>query len=97
MNERLLELATRRGELTARIAMQRATIAAHAYPLAGVLGVADQAAAGVDWIKRRPAVIAAAVAVLLVLRPGRLLRWGRNALFIWRGFRMLRSKVRELI
>lgn len=97
MSERLLELATRRGELTARIAMQRATIAAHAYPLAGVLGVADQAAAGVEWLKRRPAIIAAAVAVFVVLRPGRVLRWGRSVLFVWRGVRLLRNKVRELV
>jgi len=97
MNERLLELATRRGELTARIGMQRETLAANAHPVATVLAAADQAAAGVEWLKRRPAVVGAAVAVLVILRPGRLLRWGRRAWFLAQGLRALRGKLGGLI
>lgn len=97
MNERLLELATRRGELTARIAMQREAIAANTYPLEILLTGADQAAAGVDWLKRRPAIIAGAVALLVALRPGRLLRWGQRGILLWRAVHALRSKLKGLL
>lgn len=97
MNERLLELAARRGELTARIGMQRETLVANAHPLVTVLAAADQAAAGAEWLKRRPAVVAAAVAALLILRPGRVFRWGRRLWFLAQGLRILRGKLGGLI
>lgn len=92
MNERLLELATRRGELMARIEMQRSTLAANTAPLETTLAFADQVAAGVSWVKQRPAIVAVGVAVLVVLRPSRAWRWGRRAYLVAQGLRGLRSK-----
>lgn len=89
--QRLLELAERRGELTAHIAMQRAAIAAHAGPVARLLGTADRAIEGTHWLKRHPQVVLAFVAGLAVVRPRRAWRWAKRAFFLWRSWKTLRT------
>lgn len=96
MNERLLELAVRRGALQERIASQRETLAANAYPVADALGLADKAAAGVTWLRQRPGVVGGVVAGLVVLGPRRALRWGRRALFLWGSVQGLRKKLGDV-
>jgi hypothetical protein len=91
--QRRFELATRRGELTAHIAMQRATLAGHMQPAARLLGVADHAVDGAHWLKRHPQVIAAFIVGLVVVRPRRAWRWARRAFFLWRGWKVLRSQL----
>ena len=91
--QRRFELATRRGELTAHIAMQRATLAGHMRPAARLLGVADHAVDGAHWLKRHPQVIAAFIVGLVVVRPRRAWRWARRAFFLWRGWKVLRSQL----
>lgn len=90
--ERRLELATRRGELTAHIAMQRDAIAGHARPMARLCGRGDRVVEGVHWLKRHPEVIAAFVAGLVVVRPRRAWHWAKRAFFLWRGWKALRAQ-----
>lgn len=97
MNQQWLDLATRRGELTTRIAMQREQLAANVTPLQTVLDVADQGAAGLRWIKARPAWVAGGVTLLVVLKPTRLWRWGRRAWMVGQGVRRLRHHLQGLL
>ena len=50
MSDHAQELALRQGELRARIALQRTALASHSGGLERVLGAADKALAGVDWL-----------------------------------------------
>lgn len=91
--QRRLELATRRGELSALIGMQRTALAQQIWPLTTALATADRAVAGVDWLKRNPRVVAAAFTALLIARPRRVWRWSKRIFFLWRGWQGLRSKL----
>lgn len=93
MNQRLLELATRRGELMAHIAVQRANIAAHTTPFEQMLGRADRIVAGASWLKKRPQLIIAFFVGLALVRPRRVWRWGKRAFFLWRSWKALRSRI----
>ena len=91
--QRRLELAERRGELTAHIAMQRAALAGHIKPVARLLGAADRAVDGAHWLKRHPQVVAAFAVGLLVARPRRAWRWAKRAFFLWRSWKTLQSQL----
>lgn len=91
--ERLLVLAARRGELTARIAAQRGILGRQLRPLAAVLSTGDKVAAAGGWLKRHPGAVAAAAAVLAILRPRRAWHWAKRGLFLWRGWQALRAKL----
>ena len=93
MNDRAHELARRQGELRARIALQRTALASHSGGLERVLGAADKALAGVDWVKAHPEVVGVTVAVVVVVSPARTWRWGRRAFFVWRGWRSVRNSL----
>lgn len=96
MNKRLLELATRRGALKARIDAQRLQLARHAHPLEKALAVGDKALEGVDWLKHHPAAVGVAVAVIVVARPGRAWRWARRGVFVWRGWKALKNALAKV-
>lgn len=96
MNSDLIELAARRGELKAKIAMQRDAVARNTWPLAKALGAADRTLAGVDWIKHHPGAVAAAVATVVAARPSRIWRWGRRGFFLWKSWQNLRSRLSAL-
>jgi hypothetical protein len=96
MSQKLLDLAARRGALCARIAAQRQALAYHSRGLAGLLDKGDAALRGVDWIKRNPLAIGAAVTAAVVMRPGRAFRWTRRGFFLWQGWRKLRSTLMRL-
>lgn len=76
MIERRLQLATRRGELLARSRMQRQQLSRDLAPLADALGSVDRGLHHLNragrWLQRNPAVVGAAVATLVVLRPRRV-------------------------
>lgn len=93
MNARQLELAVRKGELKARCAQQRETLAASVWPVEKTLGVADAVVAGVDWLKGRPGLVGAAVALAVILRPGRVWRWGRRGFSLWSAWKALQKKL----
>lgn len=93
MNSRLIELAAKRGELKAKIAMQRDAVAQHAWPVAKALGAADRALAGVEWVKRHPGAVAGAVAAMVAAKPRRIVRWARRGFFLWKSWQALRSRL----
>lgn len=93
MNQRLLELAVRRGELSVHIALQRQALAQQVAPVVRAAALADQAVAGVDWLKRHPKAVAAGVAILVLLKPKRLWSWSRQAFMLWRGWQALKSRL----
>lgn len=93
MTSRSIELAARRGELKARIGMQRDAMVQHVQPLADFLASADRAVAGVDWLKQHPGAVGAAVAGLVLLRPRRAWRWAKRGFFFWQSWRALRRRI----
>lgn len=93
MNDKLLELATRQGELKARIAAQRTLLGQHAQPLESALARGDAVLQGVDWLKHHPVAVGAAVAAVVVARPRRAWRWAKRSFFLWRGWRALRTSL----
>lgn len=96
MNEKLLELAARRGALAVRIANQREQLAREAGALDGVFSAGDAVLRGVDWLKRHPLAVGVAVAGAVVVRPRRALRWANRGFFIWRGWRAMRNTLARL-
>ena len=94
-----LELAEKRGRLSARIQAQREALAQQSMPLADTLAIADRGIALVDAAKQRlqrqPALAAAAVALLFIFRPRRMLRWSRRAWLTWQTFSMLRQRIKR--
>jgi len=93
MNEKHLRLAERRGALLVRVGQQRADFARHAASLESVLAYGDAALRGVDWLKRHPLVVGAAVAASFVARPKRALRWFRRSFFLWRGWQAIKARL----
>lgn len=96
MNEdRARALALRQGQLLERSATLRAQLARDAQPWQQTLGRVDEARAraraGWQWLRAHPEVPAAALALLLVLRPRRTAalawRWGRR---VWLGWQLWR-------
>lgn len=92
MTSKLVELAVRRGELKAKIAMQRDALEMHARPLAEALGKADHVVAGVDWLKHHPGAVGAAAVAFVAVKPRRAWRWGRRGLMLWQSWRTLRRR-----
>jgi hypothetical protein len=93
MNPRLLELREQRGVLRAHCAAQRQLLAEHGVVLERACYVFDQARTGTGWIKRHPGIVGAAVALLVVLKPRKVWRWGQRAFWVWQGWRALRQRV----
>jgi len=91
--QRRLDLATRRGELTAEIAIQRVALAGRVRPVERVLGTADRVVDGARWLRYHPQVIAAFAVGLVVAKPRRAWRWAKRAFFLWRSWRTLRSQL----
>ena len=97
MSASLHDLAVRHGALRARIAQQRDDLARHAVPLESALAKGDAVLKGVDWFKHHPAAVAAAVAAVVVARPGRAWRWAKRGFFVWRGWQSIKKSLSALI
>lgn len=97
MNSDLIALAEKRGELKARIAMQRDALAQNIWPVEDLLGLGDRAVDGVHWMKRHPGAVGVAVLALLVARPRRMFRLAKRGFIAWQTFNKLRSRIRDVI
>lgn len=93
MTSKLIELAARRGELKAKIEMERSALAQHAQPVAQLLGKADHVVEGVEWVKRHPGAVGAAVAALVVAKPKRAWNLAKRGFFLWQTWRNLRRRM----
>jgi hypothetical protein len=97
MASREIELAQKRGRLQERIAQQRSLIAAHMAPVASALATADRTLAvgraGITFVKRNPLQVGVAFAVMAILRPRRMWRWGRRVFVAWGLWRKLRDRL----
>lgn len=88
MRER--ELALRRERLVVRSAQLRARLAQESRILVAPLAVADQTVAVARWLIRNPQWPLGALAVWIVFRPRRALRWAARLSWFWVVGRRLR-------
>ena len=91
--QRATALALRQQVLLLRSVELRGRLAADAAVLQRPLALADRVHEGWRWLRANPAAPIAAVVVVAVLRPRRVLRWG---LRMWWGWRTLRRLQRRL-
>jgi hypothetical protein len=91
MNERLREIVRKRRILVARVAEQRGELAVQAVASRQSLHFADLAWRGYRHLKSRPVGVALAVAALVAVGPGKLLRVGyRSGLILMAVLRLIR-------
>ena len=90
-SQRALEL--RREQLLGRSAELRTALRQQLQPLAAPLAWVDRARGAWAWLGRHPEVPLTALAVLVVLRPSRTLRWASRAWWAWG----MLSRVRRLL
>lgn len=99
MSKSLVELQRQRGQLTERIAQQRATLVREAAPLKAACDSTDWVLATVrdtlrqasQLVQRHPAATAGMVAALIALKPRRMVRWLGRTIVVWRSWRTLRQ------
>jgi len=91
MRARLLALAERRARLTALAGAERESLAAFVARTDGAVGKVAGALAVVrrqlGKLRDQPLLVAAAVALLVVLRPRRALGWALKGWSLWRAYR----------
>ena len=88
MNEQLLEVMQKRGELLARIASQRKQVAEMGARWQTPLALADQGLAVMRFLRSNP-VLVAAVAALIMLRRRGVVGLMKGAWKAWKGYRYL--------
>lgn len=92
MNPRLLELREQRGLLRARCAAQRQAVAADSTGLERLCAAGDRVRQGALWVRQHPQIVGGAAALMVLLKPSRLWRWGRRGLAVWQTWRTLQSR-----
>lgn len=88
MGDRMSVVMRRRGELLARIAVQRGEIAEYGVRWQAPLALADQGLAVVRYLRVHPALVTAAVVVVVLRRRG-VLGLIRGGWRIWQGYRYI--------
>lgn len=81
------ELMRRRERLILRSAQLRRDWSAQAEALRAPLGIADRARAATHWLAQHPEWPLGAALLVVLLRPGRALRW---ASYAWQGYGVVR-------
>jgi len=90
MNGKLLGLTQRRGELLARIAVQREEMTEIEAEWNAPLALADQGVAAVRFLRHHPLLVAGAIAFVMIRRHSvAALMWGVWG--VWKGYRDLAS------
>ena len=87
MNDRMLALRLHRGELLARIDVQRGQLTEIASTWEGRLAAADRGIAIVRFFRAHPLLLAGLSALILVRRRG-VAGLIRSALLVWKGYRL---------
>lgn len=83
MNPTALRLALRKQELVTRSTELREALARDAAGLAPVVSGVDLAAGVLRWLRRHRSQTLGALAVAVLLRPRRLVRWASRGLAAW--------------
>jgi len=96
MADRYRELELERQALLARSAQLRIELGAQSAVLNTPLKWVDKARAGVHWLRHHPEWPLGALAVLVLLRPGRVVRWSAHLLWGWQLWRRARPAVQWL-
>ena len=91
--ERLIALRERRAHLVARAEVQRADVLVMVERAEVATAWIDRAAAAARWLRGQPLLIAAGVMLLVVLRPGKALKWFTTGVSLWRTWKSLRPIV----
>lgn len=81
-----VNLIERQQRLLARSELLRDSLGRQSVVIQSPLAVADQVRDGMQWLYRHPQWPAAAVAVLLVLKPSRVISWGGRLWWAWTSF-----------
>jgi len=89
MSRRFDQLSAHHSNLLARCAVQRQKLAESAEEIEYELSRVDRGLQAVRRVLRSPAMIGAAVAVVALVGPRRLLRWGTRALMLYSTARQL--------
>ncbi len=87
------EVLLRRERLLLRSGQLRQDWAQQVQVLRKPLGLADQARAGAHWLMQHPEWPIGVATLLIVLRPGRALRW---ASYAWQGYGLYRRVQRVM-
>ena len=83
MSQRFDQLTGHHSNLLARCAVQRRQLGESAEEIEHELGRVDRGLAAVRRVLRSPAMIGGAVAVVALVGPRRLLRWGTSGLMLY--------------
>ena len=87
------DLVERQQRLLARSALLREALASQSGVLQRPLALADRVAQGLQWLYKRPQWSAAAITVLVVTKPSRILIWGSRMWWVWKSV----QKVQKLL
>lgn len=90
MNERMLELRQRRGELIARIDVQRGQLAELGESWKNKFALADRGVSVARFLRAHPLLLAGASTLLVVRRRG-ITGLLRGSLMLWKGYRLFLS------
>ena len=88
MNEQMLAVMQRRGELLAKIAAQRGQVAQIGARWQAPLALADQGLAVVRFLRSHPALVAGVVALFVIRRRG-VVGLVKSGWRVWKGYRYL--------
>lgn len=94
---KLERLRAKRERLVARAAVQREEIVLLAKRWEKPLAVADRGLDALEYVRARPGLVIAAVAIVAVLQPRRAIRWARRIWAAWRGYRWVSGLVARAI
>jgi len=94
MNE-MLRIQVRRAHLLARSEAERRDLSARVASWQAPFALADRSIAAARYLRRHPLIVAAAVALLVLLKPRRAIVWARRGFFLWRTWRWVSAGLRQ--
>jgi len=93
VNQRLVEIETRRARLLERAALERTDVAQTLQLWEQPLGFVDRCLEAVCYVISRPPLMAGAALALVLMRPRSAIKWAQRAFGLWQGYRWLRNKI----
>jgi hypothetical protein len=91
----LVDIRERRERITTTIGEQRSRLGAHYAGLAGAARVAERGIGVIEWLKQRPLYVGGAAALLVALRPRRMIRLAGKGVAAWRAFTLVRGVLQQ--